>query len=98
MRPDDGEPLDESRLIKGPGFVSVYVPPNPAPHPDDWKRDFPPGYPPEVHYHGVRANYWLVLREGSMPYNSWNHKFSDEVMEWLRSVQGKVEKILLDWR
>lgn len=93
-RPDDGQPLDESRLFKRNTLLSVYVPPKPPPHPDDWKRDFPPGYPPEVHYNTVRANYWRVIETGEMEYMGYMKKFNDSDLEWLRSLQDGIEVIL----
>jgi hypothetical protein len=86
--------LDETRIIRISGFLSVYVPPTPPPHPDDYKLDFPPGEPPEVHYFGVTENYWLVLREGKMPYMGGTKIFSEEDMAWLRSIEPKVEELL----
>lgn len=94
-RPDNGEPLDESRLFKRDSLLSVYVPPKPPPHPDDWKRDFPPGYPPEVHYNSVRANYWQVIESGEMLYMGYMKKFGADDLEWLRSLEGAIEEI---WR
>lgn len=94
MRPEDGRPLDELRVFKEPHFLSVYVPPTPPPHPDDWKRDFPPGYPPEVHYNGVQANYWVVLCEGNMLFWGRDHKFSEDEMTWLRSIEQQVREML----
>jgi hypothetical protein len=85
---------DASRLFKGPGLVEVYVPPKPPPHPDDWKRDFPPGYPPVVRYDTVEANYWRVLEEGKMAYMHGEKVFSSEVMDWLRKIQPQVEAVL----
>jgi hypothetical protein len=82
---------DSSRLFKGPGLVEVYVPPKPPPHPDDVKRDFPPGSPPLVLYMGVEANYWLVLREGKMAYQGGEKVFASEVMDWLREIEPEVE-------
>lgn len=91
---DDDAPLDESRMIRGPGLLAVYVPPKPLPRPDDYKRDFPPGYPPEVHYDGVRANYWVVLDERQMPFMSGTKVFNDEQMAWLQSVKEVVERVM----
>ena len=87
---------DDPRLFKGPSLTQVYVPPKPAPHPDDMKRDFPPGTPPIIRYMGVEANYWKVLREGKMPYMHGYKVFSGEVMEWLRKIQPQVEAKLFE--
>ena len=85
---------DESRMLRGPGTLAVYVPPKPPPKPEDTTKDFPPGDPPEVHYHGVTANYWSVLREGQMAYQGGTKVFSNEQMEWLRSIEEDVEALI----
>ena len=92
---NDNNPLDESRLLRGPGMLAVYVPPKPPPQPDDYKLDHPPGFPPEVHYDGVTANYWVVLREGWMPFMGGKKVFNEAQMSWLRSVEPTVETIIL---
>lgn len=91
---DDNHEPDESRMLHGSGALAVYIPPKPPPKPEDITKDFPPGYPPEVHYYGVTANYWVVLREGRMAYLSGTKVFSDEQMQWLRSIKGDVEALI----
>jgi len=93
MRADDE--LEQSRIFHGPGALEVYVPPNPPPHPDDYRRDFPPGEPPEVRYLGVTANYWMVLREGRMPFMSGTKVFTEDQMEWLRGIEKSVQEMLM---
>lgn len=92
--PFDQRPIDPERVFEKTSLLSVYVPPKPEPKPGDWKLDFPPGFPPEVHYFDVKANYWIVLREREMPYGASSHKFNEEDMEWLRSIRSEVEKLL----
>jgi len=93
MNPDFN--FDESRVFRGPRGVSVYVPPKPAPQPDDDKRDFPPSHPPEVYYDGAMENYWKVLQEGRMPYLHGTKVFTEEVMAWLHTIESDVEKLVL---
>ena len=85
---------EEARTLHGPGALAVYVPPEPPPKPGDILKDFPPGFPPEVRYRGVTANYWVVLREGQMEYLGGTKTFNDEEMRWLRSVENDVEAII----
>ena len=77
--------LDESRVLSGPG-LSVYVPRAP-------KNDFSPRSPPEVHYLGITAIYWTVLREGKMPLLSGTKRFSEQQMDWLHSVEEEVSRL-----
>jgi hypothetical protein len=91
---NDDRECDESRLLRGPRALEVYVPPRPLSTPEDIRRDFPPGDPPEVHYLGVTANYWEVLREGRMPYWGGTKVFPDEVMQWLRGIREDVERLI----
>lgn len=81
------------RVFRGPGSLEVYVPPKPPPSPEDHKRDFPPGDPPEVRYLDVTANYWRVLHEA--PFMSGVHVFNREQVAWLRSIESDVEALLL---
>ena len=92
---NDGLQIDESRMFRGSSVLSVYVPPKPLPQPDDHKLDLPPGSPPEVHYDGVTANYWLVLREGRMPFMGGTKVFNEEQMSWLRSIEPMVRATLI---
>lgn len=82
------------RTIECRAGLKVLIPYLPPKRPDDYKRDIPPGYPPMVIYDGVRCNYWIVLREGEMPYMHGTHRFNDNDMEWLRSIEGQVEEML----
>lgn len=77
--------------FKGPLFVEVRVPSRPAPAPNDHKRDFPPGEPPEVRYRGIRANYWQVIQDGTIqsPFGIIR-PVEPEVLEWLRSIADAV--------
>jgi hypothetical protein len=89
---EGNRPLDGKRLFRHSDYLQVYVPAVANDGPTD--SDFPPGEPPEIHYMGVTANYWLVLREGRMPYLGFAKQFNDEQMQWLRSIEMDVLKLL----
>jgi hypothetical protein len=84
---------EKDRVFKGPGKLSVYVPPLPATK-SDTPSDFPPGHPPEVYYDTVKANYWVVCRTGQMTYKGKTRVFTDDEMQWLKSIEDKVEELL----
>ena len=84
---------DSSRLFTGPRTVQVYVPP-PVNKAGMILSDLPPGQPPVVQYMGVEATYWAALEEGSMPYAGGRKVFSEEVMDWMRSIEPAVERLL----
>jgi hypothetical protein len=87
--------MDESRIIRSSGSMFVYVPPKPQRKPDDLRRDFPPGDPPQVHYVGRIANYWDVMQTGEMHVGGYNNvRLTTDQMDWLRSIENAVEKML----
>ena len=82
--------IDPARVFEGPTGLSVYVPEIDF---SDMTRDMP-GVPPEVDYFGVKANYWVVLREDKMDYMGGEKRFTESEVAWLRSIRPQVENLL----
>lgn len=97
-------PIDEvetqRRTIQGgPLGAYVFVPAPTQEQIDDPMRDWPPGYPPELHYMGLRVSYFAVVEWGyRFDFRGRPIKAEPQLLSWLDTIRPQVESLLDSWR
>ena len=66
---------------------------------DDPHRDWEPGYPPELNYMSMRANYNVVITWGyRFDFQGRPTKAEPELLSWLDEIRLQVDRIIDSWR
>lgn len=87
-------PRDDSCILVGPNNLKVYVSRTSTPQPHLNEVERPAGKPPEVHFHGVVCNYWMVLDRSSIPILADEKRLDNDQIRWLRSIKEVVEEMI----
>lgn len=82
--------MDESCIIRFPGSSRVYVcVPRKVTKPDDYRKDNPPGEPPELHGISGFSEYFPALSEAK----DGSKLIYSEYRDWLIAIEERVKEL-----